>query len=158
MSAETAREFDGLKIISSFSEEYQFLSNFFSAKVVYEGIEYSNSEAAFQAAKTKNLILRKEFSTLNPSQAKKKGRHIPLREDWEEIKNQVMYEIVKDKFSRNLELKEKLLATNNAILIEGNWWHDNYWGACNCERCATKTGENNLGKILMQVRRELKNG
>jgi len=146
-----------MNIINSFSNEYQFLSNFYSAEVVHEGITYKNSEAAFQAAKTKDFQLRREFSELNPSQAKLKGRHIELREDWEQVKDNIMYEIVKDKFSRNSNLRSLLMKTNTSILIEGNWWHDNYWGDCHCEKCQNKEGKNTLGLILMRVRDELRN-
>lgn len=145
-----------MNTINSFSNEYQFLSNFYSAEVVHEGITYKNSEAAFQAAKTKDFRLRREFSELNPSQAKLKGRHIELRGDWEQVKDNIMYEIVKDKFTRNSNLRNLLMKTNAAVLIEGNWWHDNYWGDCNCEKCQNKEGKNTLGKILMRVRDELR--
>jgi ribA/ribD-fused uncharacterized protein len=146
-----------MKIIDSFSNEYQFLSNFYNAEVVHEGITYKNSEAAFQAAKTKDISIRNEFSELNPSQAKLKGRHVELREDWEQAKDNIMYEIVKDKFSRNSNLRSLLMKTNTSILIEGNWWHDNYWGDCHCEKCQNKEGKNTLGLILMRVRDELRN-
>lgn len=143
--------------INSFSNEYQFLSNFYNAEVVHEGITYKNSEAAFQAAKTKDFQLRREFSELNPSQAKLKGRHIKLRSDWEEVKDNIMYEIVKDKFTRNYNLKKLLLKTDTCVLTEGNWWHDNYWGDCYCDRCQNKEGKNILGLILMRVRDEIRN-
>ena len=146
-----------MNTINSFSNEYQFLSNFYSAEVVHEGITYKNSEAAFQAAKTKDFRIRREFSELNPSQAKLKGRYIELRSDWEEVKDDIMYQIVKDKFTRNSNLKSLLLKTNSSILIEGNWWHDNYWGDCNCEKCKDKEGKNTLGLILMRVREEIRN-
>lgn len=145
-----------MNTINSFSNEYQFLSNFYNAEVVHEGITYRNSEAAFQAAKTKDFRLRREFSELNPSQAKLKGRHINLRPDWEQVKDNIMYEIVKDKFTRNPNLKKLLLRTNSDILIEGNWWHDNYWGDCHCEKCQNKEGKNTLGLILMRVRDEIR--
>ena len=145
-----------MSTINSFSDEYQFLSNFYNAEVVHEGITYRNSEAAFQAAKTKDFRLRREFSELNPSQAKLKGRHINLRPDWGQVKDNIMYEIVKDKFTRNPDLRSLLMKTNTAILIEGNWWHDNYWGDCHCEKCLNKEGKNTLGKILMRVRDELR--
>ena len=145
-----------MNTINSFSNEYQFLSNFYNAEVVHEGITYRNSEAAFQAAKTKDFRLRRELSELNPSQAKLKGRHINLRPDWEEVKDNIMYEIVKDKFTRNPNLKKLLLRTNSDILIEGNWWHDNYWGDCHCEKCQNKEGKNTLGLILMRVRDEIR--
>lgn len=68
-----------------------------------------------------------------------------------------MYSIVKDKFSRNTNLKKLLLDTKDAYLIEGNWWHDNYWGDCYCPKCSKTLGKNMLGTILMRVREELKN-
>ena len=146
-----------MNIINSFSNEYQFLSNFYNAEVAHEGITYRSSEAAFQAAKTKDFRVRREFAELNPSQAKLKGRNIELREDWEEVKDDIMYQIVKDKFTRNSNLKSLLLKTNSSILIEGNWWHDNYWGDCHCEKCKDKEGKNTLGLILMRVRDEIRN-
>ena len=68
-----------------------------------------------------------------------------------------MYDIVKAKFSQNENLRQMLLDTNNEELIEGNWWHDNCWGDCSCERCKDIKGQNNLGKILMRVREEIRN-
>lgn len=67
-----------------------------------------------------------------------------------------MYEVVLAKFKQNPDLREKLLNTGNAILIEGTTWHDNYWGNCTCDRCANKFGRNQLGKTLMKVHEELK--
>ena len=111
---------------------------------------YTNNEAAFQAQKTKNRRLRFQlFSKANPSEAKSAGRRIDLRSDWEEVKNQIMYEIVQAKFNQNPDLKEKLLATGDEHLEEGNTWGDTTWGTVN------GIGENRLGKILMRVRDEL---
>ena len=93
---------------------------------------------------------RKNFLGLDPSSAKRKGRRVKLRDDWEEVKDQIMYEIVLNKFSQNEELRKKLIATGDEYLTEGNTWHDTYWGVCNGK------GKNKLGKILMQVREELK--
>ena len=146
-----------MNTINSFSNEYQFLSNFYNAEVVYEGITYRSSEAAFQAAKSKDFQLRKEFSELNSAQAKLKGRHIELRNDWDQVKDDIMYEIVKDKFTRNPNLKSLLMKTNSSVLIKGNWWHDNYWGSCSCEECQNTEGKNILGLILMRVRDEIRN-
>ena len=137
-------------IIDSFRGEHFFLSNFFEAPVIYDGITYLNNEAAFQAQKTLNKKQRLKFAMLNPSQAKKMGRSVSLRPDWEEIKINVMYEICKAKFTQNENLKRSLLNTGNAELIEGNNWGDKIWGQVN------GIGENNLGKILMRIREELK--
>lgn len=144
--------------IDSFSDEYDFLSNFYDCSVEYEGITYLSSEAAFQAAKTLDMKEREEFSTLSASKAKAKGRKIQIREDWEEVKFNIMYEIIKNKFLQNPHLLQKLMATGNAELIEGNWWHDNIWGACKCDKCASQFKSNQLGKILMLFRAEVQRG
>ncbi|MFT0803343.1 NADAR family protein [Bacillus swezeyi] len=91
-----------------------------------------------------------EFSDLPPNLAKRKGRRVKLRPDWEEVKETFMYEIVKAKFEQNDQLKNRLLQTGESTLIEGNTWGDRVWGVCN------GIGENKLGKILMRVRNELK--
>lgn len=143
-------------MINNFDKNYAFLSNFYDAPVIYEGITYLNSEAAFQAAKTLDLKERQKFSTLNPSQAKKAGRKLDLREDWEKVKNQVMYDVCYAKFSSNTHLKLLLIATKDEELVEGNWWHDNYWGDCSCDKCKDTIGRNELGRILMQIRDNLK--
>lgn len=135
-------------MINEFKGKYYFLSNFYSAPVEYDGLLYQNNEAAFQSAKCINKKDREQFINLPPNEAKRLGRRVKLRNDWEEIKDQVMYDIVKDKFTRNKDLKEKLLATGDKYLEEGNWWKDYYWGVCNGK------GQNKLGAILMRVRDE----
>ncbi len=137
-------------MINEFKGKYYFLSNFYPAPVMYEGLMYKNNESAFQSVKVKDIERRKQFCELDPSTAKKKGRNVLLRNDWEKIKDEVMYQCVKDKFNRNIELKQKLIDTGNKELIEGNTWNDIYWGVCRGR------GKNKLGKILMRVREELK--
>lgn len=137
--------------ISSFRGDYAFLSNFYDAPVTYEGMSFKNSEAAFQAAKCVDPSDRMQFQDMTPSSAKRLGRRVSLRPDWEHIKLGVMREIVLDKFTRNPDLKAKLLATGDAELIEGNTWRDTFWGV----DAATGKGRNNLGRILMSVRTEL---
>ena len=90
-------------MINEFRGEYDFLSNFHEAPVTYEGITYRNNEAAFQAAKLIDKESRKKFEALDASSAKKLGRRISLRGDWEDVKNQVMLEICLAKFSQNEE-------------------------------------------------------
>ena len=105
-------------MINSFSGPYEFLSNFYNCPVTAWGITYRNSESAFQAQKTKDEEIRKEFSNLNPSQGKLRGRNIELREDWEEIKDSVMYHILRYKFYQNKNLFVKLMQTEDEELIE----------------------------------------
>ena len=100
---------------------------------------------------------REKFINLNPSVSKKLGRKIALRDDWEDVKTKIMYEICYAKFSQNPNLKNKLLATGDEYLEEGTYWHDNYWGNCYCEKCKDIKGENKLGVILMKIRKDLKN-
>lgn len=137
-------------MINKFENEYAFLSNFYECPVRYGYYVFGSSEAAFQSAKTTNEKFIQQFTSLTPSESKKLGRKIPLRKDWEQIKDVVMYQIVTAKFHQNPDLREKLLATGDEELIEGNWWNDTYWGQCN------GIGQNKLGKILMEVRKELR--
>lgn len=90
------------------------------------------------------------FADLNASEAKKLGRKVPLRKDWEIIKLGVMMKIVQAKFEQHPELAEKLLQTDTAYLEEGNTWGDRVWGTVDGK------GANNLGRILMQVREILR--
>lgn len=137
------------KVINYFTGEYDFLSNFYIGTVVYNGLTFTSSEAAFQSMKCPERA--REFTQLNPSQAKSLGRKVELRSDWEEIKDNVMYGVCYAKFSQNEDLKRKLIATGDAKLVEGNTWNDIYWGMCKGK------GQNKLGEILMKLREELQN-
>ena len=137
-------------MIDRFTDEYFFLSNFYESKVTYEGITYLNNEAAFQSMKTLDENERRAFAELDHDAAKKAGRKISLRDDWEDVKTELMYEICKAKFTQNNDLAEKLLATGDEELVEGNNWNDKIWGKVNGE------GENRLGVILMRIREELR--
>ena len=143
--------------ISSFREEYRFLSNFYQHPFEYEGLVYPNAEAAFQAQKCSSDEEKIKYTTQkNPVRAKQMGKKEPnLPADWDEISYDIMREMLRAKFSVH-ELAEKLRATGDAYLEEGNHWHDNRWGKCTCEKCSTKKGLNQLGKILMEIRSELK--
>ncbi len=145
-----------IKKINSFEGNWYFLSNFYMHPVTYKGITYTNNEAAFQAQKCSTDLQKYDFCNLNPSQAKRLGRRTNLIPDWEVKKYQIMYEICWEKF-RDPNLRRKLLQTQDAILIEGNTWHDNIWGACRCKRCSTSTNPTNyLGRILMDIRSRIR--
>ena len=130
--------------IDEFRGKYFFLSNFYNVRVTYNGFTYLNNEAAFQAQKDPGRV--REFLNLNPSEAKRLGRRVKLRADWEDVKDDIMAEIVENKFTQNKDLMQKLLDTKNEELIEGNTWNNKYWGVCNGK------GKNILGKILMNLR------
>jgi len=140
-------------MINSFHGEYSFLSNFHRCFCWYDNLYYPTVEHAYQSAKSLDLTQRHLFtnSDLTSGQAKRLGRKTKLRQDWEQIKLDVMEEIVSFKFNNNPILKQHLLKTRNEELIEGNNWGDTYWGVCK------GVGENHLGKILMKVRKELNN-
>lgn len=141
--------------IAVFDGEYAFLSNFYESKIVHEDMTFPTVEHAFQAAKTLSEEEQAAISIAKtPGIAKRLGRKVLLRSDWEEVKERIMYECVKEKF-KNPILREKLLNTYPAELIEGNTWHDNYWGDCSCEKCKNIEGKNRLGKILMKIRSEV---
>lgn len=130
-------------VIDQFQGQYRFLSNFWVEK------DGSTVEHEFQSAKT-TVPLEREFvlNAATPGEAKRLGRKVTLRPDWEGIKLTVMRYYVKNKFTDDQELMEKLKATGDAGLVEGNYWHDKYWGV----DLATGEGENHLGRILMEVR------
>ena len=140
------------KKIDSFFGDYSFLSNFHIAPVTYNGLCYPSSEAAFQAQKCMTDEERKKFCKFSPSEAKYYGRTVNLRPDWEDVKEQIMEDIVRAKFTQNQYLGDWLLDTGDAELIEGNNWGDTTWGV----DIRTKKGKNLLGKILMKIRDELK--
>jgi len=136
-------------MINDFRGEYQYLSNFWLCNVAFDGIVYTSSESAFQAAKSLDQNTRSKFSNMSPVVSKRAGRKIILRPDWEEVKIEVMTRVVKNKFQKGSFITQSLLETENQELIEGNTWNDTFWGVCNGK------GENNLGKILMERRKEL---
>lgn len=136
--------------ICGFFKDYRFLSNFEEAQVVYEGVKYPSSENAYQAAKTFNLDYKKRLKECSPSESKKISRSLEVRDDWEEVKLQVMEDVVRDKFTRNIRLKLELFKTGDKYLEETNYWSDRFFGVCD------GVGHNHLGKILMKIREELK--
>lgn len=132
--------------IERFTGDYAFLSNFHPSIVFLDGRMYPTVENAFQAAKCLHEEDRAQFVALTPGQAKRLGRKVEMRPDWNSARLGVMHDLVLQKFRNHAELQEKLLATNDATLVEGNQWHDTFWGVCN------GVGQNNLGQILMNVR------
>lgn len=136
-------------VIDRFVGEFSFLSNFYCSPIMIDGMMFNSVEHAYQAAKTddansKNLI--KNAKT--PGIAKKLGQSVEMKSDWDDIKFDIMKKLIHEKF-RNPFLREALIATSPADLIEGNHWNDTYWGVCR------GVGANNLGKILMSERQSL---
>lgn len=143
------------QVIDSFSGDYRWLSNFELVEID-TGNHYGkfpSVEVAYQAMKSKDPEVHDLMRHMDPGHAKRYGqKQIDLREDWDLVKLIYMGWFCWRKFSTNEELKAKLFATKDAILIEGNNWNDTYWGVCNGK------GENHLGIILMGIRDDLKEG
>lgn len=145
-----------MKTIDSFEGEYFFLSNFSKSSIEYDGITYPTVEHAYQAQKTLDKDLRLAVSELKtPSESKRFGKSVVLREHWDTIKVGIMVELCEIKFQTSY-YKKQLLLTEDATLIEGNTWHDNFWGDCRCEKCKNITGLNYLGRLLMEIRDAVK--
>ena len=144
-------------MINSFTGEHAFLSNFYPSPIVYRGKEYPTAEHLYQALKTPKLKLRERIRKApTPAKAKRLGRMVVMRGNWETAKDNMMFMVVRMKFTQNAELGEKLKVTQDT-LVEGNSWHDNYWGCCVCHKCDAKfiVGKNKLGQTLMAVREAL---
>lgn len=140
-------------MINEFKGKYRFLSNFYMTDVMYDGQLWPSSEHAYMAAKTTCTMTRALINSApTPAEAKKIGRNLVLRPGWEGMKQAVMQEILFDKFSRNLVIKQKLIDTGDQQLVEGNWWGDKIWGVC----LKTNQGQNLLGKCLMEIRDRLR--
>ena len=128
-----------------FSNKYFFLSNFY----YFNG---STVEHKFQAEKFDDQeLVQKILNAKSPQKAKQLGKSQGLKSNWDQIKIEVMYKLLLEKFAWP-ELQKQLLDTKKVLLVEGNYWHDNFWGSCNCHDCKRIKGENHLGILLMKVR------
>jgi len=143
--------------IDNFSGEYRWLSNFELSDnvndyfIMLDGDKYRSVEHAYQAAKTLNILERWHIrAAITSGKAKRLGMTVTLRKNWDNIKLQVMYDCLIQKFSYPY-FKELLIATHPKILIEGNTWGDTFYGVCN------GIGQNNLGKLLMSIRENIIN-
>jgi len=148
-------------MINKFEGRYSFLSNFYPAVIEHQGIKYPTVEHYYMAMKVNDeQLINGKYYTVgdfremmakieSPGLAKKIGRMVKLRPDWDNYKFEVMNWVVREKF-KDPNLAQLLIDTGDQELIEGNWWGDVIWGVCNGK------GQNHLGKILMQVRNELR--
>jgi ribA/ribD-fused uncharacterized protein len=141
--------------IKGFFGTYRWMSNFHNCLVCHDALPFMSSEHAYMFSKLDlekytDFELKKlhhEINEMGCKEVKKWGQTVKLRPDWENVKYDVMLSIVFDKFYRNLDIREKLLATGDKYLEEKVWWKDTYWGVD-----YKLGGQNNLGKILMKVR------
>ena len=137
--------------ILGFQGQYRFLSNFYPCRVDFEERSYLSSEAAYQASKFSEEV-RQDFSSIDARKARTLGKTLlGIRSNWEEMKLNVMYRILRVKFSKE-PMRSRLLGTGDACLEETNYWRDIFWGIYN------GSGENHLGRLLMVVRDEITEG
>lgn len=133
--------------------EYGCFSNFSRHPVWLKGKSWPTSEHYFQAQKFAGTTHEEDIrKAKTPGLAAQMGRDRkrPLRQDWEAVKDGIMHEVVLAKFSQHADLKEVLLATGDATLVE-HTFNDSYWGDG-----GDGSGQNMLGQILMRVREELR--
>ena len=139
--------------VTELKGDYAFLSNFYPSPITRDGITYPTIEHFFQAHKTEWIEEHLHIAECeSPGEAKALGRSIELRDDWEEVKYQVMFTGVMLKFLSQQSLGQKLTDTGNAHLYEGNHWGDTTWGVIWDSSKQEWVGQNWLGEILMDVR------
>lgn len=139
--------------IDSFQGDNRWLSNFWPCEVELDGLKFRSVEAGYVAAKTTDIEIRKHIQTLETSgKCKAYGKTMNVRSDWKNIRLDVMESLLVQKFSKGSELGNKLIETYPRKLIEGNYWGDTFWGVCEGK------GKNNLGKLLMKIRKKIMKG
>ena len=153
-------------MITKFQGRWYFLSNFYPCRIDHKGIKYPSVEHFYVAMKVTEIQLLNgihytaaDFRELIckvklPADVKKIGQRLKVRKDWDEKKLGLMEYAVNEKFKDD-ELANLLLQTGDMLIIENNYWHDNFWGSCTCPKCGNK-GNNHLGNLLMNKRLELK--
>lgn len=141
--------------ITRFDGPYRFLSNFFPVEIELDGLMYPSLEHAYQAAKTTVLAERERIRQAgSPGIAKRLGRAVTLRGDWNQQRRVIMHELLCQKFLCYPSLRKELAATGDALLVEGNTWGDTYWGSVLQQ--GNWIGQNLLGRMLMNIRRFIK--
>ena len=139
-------------MIKEFQNEYRWLSNFAPVKINLCGIEFPSVEHAYMSAKSDDLEWKKFCANPNnkAGDVKRKSKNISLKDNWNDIKLEIMQKCIEQKFSQE-PYRTKLLETGTQFIQEGNRWNDKFWGVC----LKTNKGENHLGKLIMNFRVKL---
>lgn len=127
-----------------FRGKYSWLSNFAVCTVEYKGDKFKTLENAYQAAKSDDASIRKQFTIISPVVAKRRGRQIKVRADWEDVKVRIMRELLVQKFA--IPYYRTKLEEITEPIVEENTWHDEFWGVCNGH------GQNILGKLIEEIK------
>lgn len=139
--------------ILGFFGPFRFLSNFFvfEGGVCYEDLFYPSVEHAYQAAKWP-YNMRDQFLDVTAGKAKHLGKEAPKfnQKKWDKNKVALMSALCRQKFTNNGRMRRMLLMTEDCLLEERNSWHDTFWGTD-----VDGNGENQLGKILMNIRHDI---
>lgn len=136
--------------ITEFKGEEKWLSNFVLCEVALDGVFYPTVENAYQAAKTVIPYQREFFTVCSSAEAKKRGKTVDIRPDWHIVREQIMENLLRQKFAQP-KFAKKLIETGTMEIEEGNYWSDEFWGIC----LRTNRGQNKLGKIIMKIRSEI---
>lgn len=137
------------------TEEHKWLSNMTLVDIKLKGIIYPSVEHAYMSEKSKEKTW-KEFCSnreISGKQVKVYSKTIDLRYDWLNVRLKVMEYCLREKFKQE-PFKQLLLDTENQNIQEGNYWNDRFWGVD--LKQDPNTGENNLGRLIMKIREELK--
>ena len=134
--------------INQFKGEYDFLGNRYPCRIFWEGLEYRSAEVAFQASKCEDEKERKVYAGCSTDKAVLKGKELTPYSGWEEAKVGIMLSILQAKFEQNPTLMRKLVDTGSRVLLNGNNKQETFWGI----DLYSWTGENHLGRILMDIR------
>jgi ribA/ribD-fused uncharacterized protein len=142
-------------LIDDFRGPAYFLSNFYRLPVRIGDNVYPTAEHAYQALKADDPAERAwVLASETPLIAKRRGRKVRVVSYWGDVRLLFMEQVLEAKFSQP-RLADQLIATHPHKLVEGNTWHDQFWGDCHCGRCPGQ-GENMLGVALMELRDKLR--
>lgn len=138
--------------ITQFHGRYAFLNNRYRAPFILNGIIYPTAETAYLALHSDNKSIQAKIARSTPEQARRILHNTKIRDNWEDIKIEVMEQILRAKFQQNPALKKQLILTRNRDLHPENHNHENFWESCTCSACQN-LGENMLGELLMNERK-----
>lgn len=137
--------------IEEFRKDYFFLSNFYPVTITYK----ENKFPTLGAKCTLKADIEKILNCKSPGGAKRLGRRVAIQDNWDTKRVDIMRQLLRDKFCNNPHLKELLTNTGTRKIIEGNLFHDNYWGQCKCAKHQNTPGKNMLGELIMEIRNDL---